>query len=198
MTCRRLLVIAIAASGGCEDVLTLYETTTALAPIDLAPPDDHIPPDLGHYLWELVEAPPRGALIEFSAEDAAISITPPVRGTYVFDRWFVSEAAEQLSSHIIVNVEGASPTALIVGQTMATIGATATLDGQMSSSPEGLALTFAWRLAFRPASSTAEPGDATSSTLMLVPDVAGDYGIELRVFDGELWSQPAMTTLKAR
>jgi hypothetical protein len=33
--------------------------------------------------------------------------------------------------------------------------------------------------------------------LTFVPDVAGDYGIELRVFDGELWSQPAGTTLHA-
>jgi hypothetical protein len=58
--------------------------------------------------------------------------------------------------------------------------------------------TFQWRLAVRPESSAAEIADTSSSSMMVVPDVAGAYSIELRVSDGELWSQPAMLAMTAR
>lgn len=200
MTFRRVLVLAITASAGCaEDVPTLHTTTTALVNTSLAPPDDHVPMEFGHYRWDLVEAPPGKSVRDLSSETgAAVTITPPGRGIYVFDRWFVGEAAEQLSYHVVVTVEGALPTALVVGSTMVAVGAAATLDGSTSSSPEGLMLSFQWRLALRPATSTADVSNAMNPTLMFAPDVAGSYGIELRVFDGELWSMPAVTTLVAR
>jgi hypothetical protein len=199
MTCNRTLVIAIAICGGCvQDVPTLYETATAQMNATLDPPDDHIPTDLGHYRWELVEAPPVEGVGDLWATTASITITPPSRGIYAFNRWFVGQADEQLSYHVILTVEGAAPTAVIVGPTSIPVGTATALDGSFSASPESLHLEFQWRLAIRPASSTADLADVSSPTLNLVPDVAGQYAVELRVFDGELWSQPAKTTLIAR
>ena len=57
---------------------------------------------------------------------------------------------------------------------------------------------FQWRLAVRPESSTAMLSETEESTLTVVPDVAGEYQVELRVFDGELWSAPGVATLVAR
>jgi hypothetical protein len=119
------------------------------------------------------------------------------RGIYVYDRWFVGPAAEQLSYHVIVTVIGAAPIAVVVGPSTVAVGEGATLDGSTSTSPENRALSFQWRLALRPDTSTAGLADTASATLTFVPDVAGDYMIELRVFDGELWSQPATTMLAA-
>ncbi|MDB4956511.1 MAG: domain containing protein [Myxococcales bacterium] len=193
-----MLVLAIAVGAGCtEDVPTLYERTTAMVGIELAPPDDHIPAGLGHYRWELVEAPPRATTSSPTEETAAIAIVPTTRGIYVYDRWFVGQAAEQLSYHVVITVEGAAPTARVVGPTMVAAGAATTLDGSTSASPEHRQLTFQWRLAVRPESSATVLADTASATLTLVPDVRGEYGIELRVFDGELWSQLAMATLAA-
>ena len=36
--------------------------------------------------------------------------------------------------------------------------------------------------------------EVDAETLTFGPDVAGDYTIELRAFDGELWSQPAVSS----
>ena len=191
-------MLAIAANTGCAvDVPTLYATTTALVSTALAPPSDNIPADLGHYSWELVESPV--PLHEsFDVGTATLTVTLPTRGIYVFDRWFVGQAAEQLSYHVVVTVDGVAPMAKIVGPTMVVVGAATTLDGSTSSSSERRPLTFQWRLAIRPASSATELADTTSPMLMLVPDVAGDYAVELRMFDGELWSEPTMIMLAAR
>jgi len=199
MTSSRMLVIAITACGACvEDVPTMYETATARMDTSVAPPDDHIPVDLGHYRWELVEAPVGHKVDGLSATTAAVTITPPVRGIYAFNRWFVGQASEQLSYHVVLTVDGATPTAVIAGPTSVAIGAATVLDGSSSSSPEGLALTFQWRLAIRPASSATDVVGVANTTTTVVPDVAGSYVVQLRVFDGELWSTPASTTLIAR
>jgi hypothetical protein len=198
MTCRGVLVLVLATGTGCaDDVPTLYATTTALVRIDLAPPSDNIPTALGHYSWELVESPvPLHESFDVGTADLTVAL--PTRGIYVFDRWFVGQAAEQLSYHVVVTVDGVAPMARIVGSTMVVVDTATTLDGSTSASPESRMLSFQWRLASRPASSATELADTTSPMLMLVPDVAGDYGVELRVFDGELWSAPAMISLAAR
>jgi len=201
MTCRRLLVVVLATCGACvQDVPTLYATATAQTSAELAPPDDHIPTDLGHYRWALVEAPPGRTAGDLSATTASITITPPGRGTYAFNRWFVGQASEQLSYHVVLTVDGAAPMAVITAiPTNVPVGVATALDGSASShSPENLPLSFQWRLAVRPASSTAEIADVTSPNVNVVPDVAGPYAVELRVFDGELWSEPATIALMAR
>lgn len=200
MTCKRMLVIAIVVGAGCTaDVPTLDLTTTALVDSVITPPDDNIPAGLGHYRWQLLESPIASALgPSASIVTPTLEITPPVRGIYAYDRWFVGPAAEELTYHIVVTVDGAAPMARVGGPTTAGVGTATTLDGSTSSSPEHRTLTFQWRLAVRPASSATELADGVSPSLMLVPDVAGDYAVELRVFDGELWSPPATATVSAR
>jgi hypothetical protein len=194
-----VLVLAIVASSGClEDVPTLYVSTTATISVELAPPDDQLPPSLGHYRWETVEAPPGVVTVDPTAETAMITIVPATRGIYVFDRWFVGQAVEQLSYHVVLSVDGAAPKANVIGPTTVTVGEAAMFDGSASASPEQRALAFQWRLASRPQSSTTGLAAADAVTLTFVPDVVGEYLIELRVFDGELWSPPAVVTLMAR
>lgn len=81
---------------------------------------------------------------------------------------------------------------------MVAIGETATFEGSSSTSPEQRIQGYQWRLALRPSASTIALTDADQETLTFVPDVAGRYKIELRVFDGQLWSAPASATLTAR
>jgi hypothetical protein len=78
------------------------------------------------------------------------------------------------------------------------IGMTKTFDGRASLSPEQRPLTFRWRLVARPAASTAALGGVDGSTTTLTPDVPGEYGVELRVFDGELWGVAATAGFVAR
>ncbi len=198
MISRHVLTIALVACASCsEDVPTIQVTTTAMMTVQLSAPDDAIPDTLGHYRWEVVETPPDVTVPAPTDETATIMVAPPVRGIYLYDRWFVGQADEQLSCHVVVDVHGAPPRASVAGPAMVAVGDAATFDGTASSSPEHLALEYQWRLELRPESSTAALADATSSTLTFTPDVAGAYGVELRVFDGELWSDPATVTLQA-
>jgi hypothetical protein len=192
-----LLVLAF-CSACTEQVPTLYVTATALVDTTVAPPDDGLPADFGHYRWELVEAPRGENAGDLSAQTAAITIRPPSRGIYVFDRWFVGDAGEQLSCRVVLTVAGVPPVAHVVGPTMVSVGAATMLDGSGSTSLERFTLSFQWRLASRPASSAVEPAGTTSPTVMFAPDAAGSYGVELRVFDGELWSAAATTTVVAQ
>ena len=197
MISRQMLTIALVACASCsEDVPTIEVTTTALTSVRLSAPDDSIPGTLGHYRWEVVETPPDVTVPTPTDETPTIIVAPPARGTYVYDRWFVGQADEQLSCHVVVDVHGAPPQASIFGPTTGAVGDAVAFDGAASSSPEHLGLEYQWRLALRPESSTAALADATSPTLTFTPDVAGAYGVELRVFDGELWSDPATVTLQ--
>jgi len=67
-------------------------------------------------------------------------------------------------------------------------GGTVTLDGTGSSDPEGKALTFNWSISQKPLGSTASLSDPTSASPTFVPDLAGDYVIDLVVSDGSLTS----------
>jgi hypothetical protein len=194
-----MLTIAVVACASCsEDVPTIQVTATAMMTVQLAAPDDSIPATLGHYRWEVVETPPDVTVPTPTDETATITVAPPARGIYVYARWFVGQADEQLSCHVVVEVHGALPSASVAGPAMGAVGDAAVFDGTASSSPEHLALEYQWRLALRPESSTAALADATSPMLTFTPDVAGAYVVELRVFDGELWSAPATATLQAR
>lgn len=198
MTSRPLFVLAIVGASACtDDVPVLRIATTATVLVDLAPPEEDVPADLAHYRWEVADAPP-GAFAPAPTEvTPTIVIQPARRGIYVYDRWFIGGATEQLSYHVVVTVYGAAPMAHITGPTMAAVGTAATFDGSSSLNPEHRTLTFQWRLATRPEGSAAVLADVESETLSFAADVAGEYTIELRAFDGELWSQPSRTTLVA-
>lgn len=175
----------------------MHATTTAMVSVELSPPDDGIPMTFGHYRWKLAEAP-KGIIAPPLEQAATIVVVPPRRGIYVYDRWFVGQAAEQLSYHVVVTAYGAAPTARIVAPSMVATGAATTLDGSTSGSPELRTLAFQWRLAVRPESSATMLIETDGATLTFAPDVAGEYKVELRVFDGELWSAPVMVALDAR
>ncbi len=71
-------------------------------------------------------------------------------------------------------------------------------DATGTSNPEHRTLTYQWRLAIRPASSAAALTDTTSPMISFLADLVGRYSIELRAFDGELWSVPAKLELAAQ
>ena len=200
MTSRPILLFALPViiTGCADDAPTVTVTATAQSSVMLDSPDAPIPSEFGHYRWELVEEPPNAFMATPVEATASILVTPHVRGVYVYDRWFVGQAADELTYHFVVTANGAIPRAAILGDTMTTVGAAATFDGSSSVSVEQRTLSYQWRLALRPGSSATVIAEIAPQTMTLVPDVAGSYEIELRVFDGELWSPPAMATLLAR
>lgn len=64
------------------------------------------------------------------------------------------------------------------------VGMPAVLDGTASVDLDGHVLEFHWRIVRAPQGSQAVLADAQSPMAMLLPDVAGDYAVELVVHDG--------------
>lgn len=75
------------------------------------------------------------------------------------------------------------------------VGAVATFDGSSSTSSEARIERYQWRLALRPEASTATLTVVDQEMLTFVADMPGQFKIELRVFDGQLWSSPTSATL---
>lgn len=74
------------------------------------------------------------------------------------------------------------------------LGESVVLDGSGSFDGDGDALTFSWSLA-RPQSSDAMLMDAQMAVANFLPDVAGEYQVELVVNDGTIDSLPANLTI---
>jgi hypothetical protein len=201
VTCRStftLVLCALVLVACTDDVPTLRLTTSAMTSVRLSPPDDGVPDAFGHYRWAVALTPEGVVVAPPTEQTATITVTPPRRGVYVYDRWFVGKAAEQLSYHVVVTVTGTRPTARVGGPSMIALGEAATFDGTSSTSPDARVQGYQWRLAHRPATSAATLADVAQATLSFVPDVAGRYRIELRVFDGQLWGAPTSVILTVR
>src|SRR5690606_322192 len=78
----------------------------------------------------------------------------------------------------------------------ARVNETVYLDGSGSSDPDGDPIRgWDWYFVSKPPGSTAEIINAHTSAPSFVPDIAGEYVIELVVSDGELDSEPDQVTI---
>jgi len=64
------------------------------------------------------------------------------------------------------------------------LGETAQLNGSQSSDADYNLITFAWTVADQPAGSNAGLAGSDSANATITPDMAGDYTLELLVYDG--------------
>lgn len=197
MTCRHLLLLAALLAGCADDVPVVSLTGTATMQIALTVPDDPFPEALATYRWEVTAVPLGVELHSPVTTTSTANVIPPLRGVYVVDRWLVSGISERLTHHLVLTALGIAPLAEIDGSSSAKLGEPAPIHGTGSTSAEHLPLTYRWRLASRPAGSAATVTSASTPEPQLVPDVAGDYTLQLHVFDGELWSEPAEATIHA-
>lgn len=72
------------------------------------------------------------------------------------------------------------------------------LDGTMSTDPDGNTLTYAWNFASRPSGSGAALSSTTDSRPTFVPDVAGNYVVQLTVNDGAMSGGPDSVLITAQ
>jgi hypothetical protein len=89
---------------------------------------------------------------------------------------------------LISNVNGV-PVANAGPDQSALVGTLVSLDGAASSDPDGNPLTYAWSLT-RPAGSMAVLANLTGVNTSFIPDVVGDYLVQLIVNDGVQSSAP--------
>jgi hypothetical protein len=196
MSCKPTLTLLIALVGCTDDPRLLEVTVMATEQIELRPAtSEGLSKDDATYHWDLVVKPDDSNADAPLGEMTALFV-PDLRGTYLVERWLQYGLADRVTHQFVIHAMGTIPLAVVRGETSLALGSTSTLDASESRSPEGLALRYQWRLAERPRDSIATLVDAQSVTSSFIPDVVGNYVVELAVFDGLLWSEaPATITV---
>jgi len=190
---------AVALAGCADDPTIVRITASATEQVSLSPGELEGVSDRDvEFHWEL-SAKPDASTVAPPDGNAIALFTPDRRGTYVVDRWLRYGVSDRLTHQFVITVQGIAPLAAAEGNTAIAVGASVQLDASKSQSPEGLPLTYQWRLAERPRDSMAVLADSHAMTTTFVSDVVGDYAVELAVFDGQLWSEmPAKLLVTAQ
>lgn len=141
--------------------------------------------------WELAELPSASDRDVVVERNGFVFFEPDVRGLYVVEHWLQLGVNTELTKRFIIDVPGLPGEPYFVVSGAHLVGLPMTADGADSKSPEGLPLSYQWRLAERPRASAAMLDNDVGSQISFVPDVAGQFVITLSVFDGQLWSGEA-------
>ena len=149
------------------------------------------------YAWSIASRPAGSAAQIVKPDEVNATFTPDVSGEYlielIVDDGTVSSSPDTMSlSTTQMNVK---PTAEAGLDQAVHVGQTATLDGSLSSDPEGNALTFHWTLNAKPLNSTTSLDDPGSARPGVLIDKPGTYVAQLMVNDGRADSDPDTVTL---
>ncbi|MCG8435054.1 MAG: PKD domain-containing protein, partial [Gammaproteobacteria bacterium] len=150
--------------------------------------------------WSLLHVPEGSTAVLSDPSVAQPTFTADLVGTYVAQLIVAEAAGEQLKSDpvtVLVTVTNTAPVADAGPDRVVRTNSLVQLDGSGSSDPDGDALSFGWTLVTKPLNSTTELAGANTIDPQLVPDLAGDYVIELVVSDGLATSAPDSVTITA-
>jgi len=154
------------------------------------------------YSWSLTSKPGGSDASLTNATAVDPSFTAGVAGDYVIsltvDNGHLSSTAATvtITASPLVPPNNAPVADAGTAQTV-TVGDLVTLDGSASSDADGDTLSYAWGIISAPSGSTAVLANDTTALPTFTPDVAGDYVIDLDVYDGVAWSQIDTVTVTA-
>ena len=130
-------------------------------------------------------------------------------GAATVQPWFILDKAGIYIVQLIVNdghldsapatvrisTENSPPIANAGPSQSAVVGIEVTLNGSLSYDPDGSPLLYQWGFTSKPEGSFAALADANTESPRFTPDIGGTYVIQLRVSDGELWSNTATVSV---
>ena len=151
------------------------------------------------YAW-ILTGKPAGSTASLSSSSAAKpTFTADVAGDYVATLVASDGSLKSVASTVTVSaaVANVAPVANAGAVQNVTTGTLVTLDGSASSDANGDALTYAWTLTSKPASSAASLSNTTSAKPSFTADIAGTYVGTLIVSDGKLSSPAKAVTVTA-
>ena len=146
------------------------------------------------YTWIMLTRPPGSAAVLSNATAAMSTFTVDRAGQYLFSL-IVSNNFGTDTAYVTVSTSNSPPVANAGPGQSLPLGATATLNGSLSSDVDGNLLTYAWLFTSRPIGSSAVLANPTSVNPTFMLDRAGAYVIQLISSDGTLSSAPATVTI---
>jgi hypothetical protein len=186
------LTLAGQVSGGASsgDVVAATGTYLTLDASGTKDPDG----DAITFSWSLISKP-TGSTADIAASSAAqLSFKPDMDGTYVANLRVTDSKGAHADKPVtivarttapannapqVVLVASVPPASSGANSVSAAIGYTVALTSDGSKDPAGGALSYAWTLISKPAGSTVKLSATIGVFSQLVPDVMGDYVVQL-------------------
>lgn len=136
-----------------------------------------------NYKWSMISAP-KGSSAQLSATNlVSPQFTPDISGDFVFQLIVNDGFLNSMPSTVTVTDNDLPPTADAGRDQSVQTGVTTILNGADSSDPEKKPLTYKWSFLSKPSGSGSVINDDTNVNASMVPDIAGDYIIQLMVTD---------------
>jgi hypothetical protein len=147
------------------------------------------------YAWSVVSRPAGSNRNVDNPTQLDTTFRPDVGGRYVLQLVANDGYTDSVPSQVIITYDNVKPIASIVATPPAVTanGTVVQLDGGDSADADGDALTYYWSLT-APAGSTAVLNSANAPVATFVPDVHGDYVVQLYVDDPWGLSSNAVST----
>ena len=120
-----------------------------------------------------------------------------IAGSYVVQLLVNDGVLDSEPDTVVVSTSNARPTANAGFDQSVNPGVTVILDGRSSFDPDGEELTFQWSFVNIPSTSNASLNDPSLRQPSFIPEVAGQYVVQLLVNDGAFDSTPDVVTIYA-
>jgi len=154
------------------------------------------------YAWTLVSRPAGSVAAPVNPSSATAMLTPDVAGVYVVQLVVSDGTLSSAPDNVVVTAGdpnvNLAPVAKAGPRQRSAIGQSVTLDGSKSYDPNGTAVTYTWKFKSKPKKSTATLQGATTVAPTFVPDVRGNYVVQLVVSDGQLTSVASSVMIQVR
>jgi hypothetical protein len=149
------------------------------------------------YAWRLVSSPNNVGVVLDDPTIAQPSFIPPIKGEYIFSLTVndgeLTSAGAQTS--VIVEEENVAPIANAGPDQKVLIGQVVNLSAAGSFDQNGDPLNFEWRFVSKPLGSLTIINNFILSDASIIPDMAGQYIIQLIANDFEFDSEPDQITI---
>lgn len=142
------------------------------------------------YQWSVLSQPESSTSVPLPVDGLTSSLLIDAQGEYLVQLVVNDGISDSEPSTLLISTDNSKPTAEIVAATTSPLNEAVTLAGSASIDPDGDTLSYDWSILTRPAVSTVEIDIPDASSILLTPDFAGLYVIQLIVSDGVLSSDP--------
>jgi len=153
--------------------------------------DDITPTEDLQYAWSFIATPTGSMAVLNGANTMTPSFVADEPGTYDIGLVVTdSDGLVSAPSQVSVSSLNAPPNANAGNDIASYVGNMITLDGTGSNDPDGDTLSYFWELINAPDGSVAQLSQAQTVTPTFIPDLPGEYDIDLTVNDGFIDSAP--------
>ena len=173
------------ASAGSDQIIELGQ----LADLDGAGSTSIIDCTTIEYRWSLISVATGSDLLPTSIDSntsLSARFLPDIAGTYVAQLRVTVGGLTNIDTLMITVTENQMPVANAGGDQLVDLGGLVNLNGTDSFDPDSgpAPLAYQWSVISAPIGSTAAVGNADNATASFIPDLVGDYQLQLSVSDG--------------